>query len=115
MHELAIAQDFWKTILDNARTNHIKKITKISLMLGEASGIEKDFLEHSLRDHIMPGSIAADAQLEITLLPLAASCKSCATVITKDMMSTLACPQCGSRDIDIQSGRETYVASIEGE
>jgi hydrogenase nickel incorporation protein HypA/HybF len=115
MHELAIAQDFWKIILDHARSNNLRKITKISMILGEASGIEKEFLEHSLRDHIMPGTIAADAVLEITPMPLAAACKACGAVITKDMMVRLVCPVCGSRDIDIESGRETYVASIEGE
>ncbi|MGA2090448.1 MAG: hydrogenase maturation nickel metallochaperone HypA [Endomicrobiales bacterium] len=115
MHELALAQDLWKTILDNARTNNIGKISKISLILGEASGIEKDFLTHSLKDHVMPGTIAAEAILEITVKPLAATCKSCGAVITKEMMAVLACPRCGSQDIEIESGRETYVASIEGE
>lgn len=115
MHELAIAQDFWKTILDHAHQNNLTTITKITIMLGEASGIERGFLEHSLKDHIMPGTIAADAELEIVNQPLAAVCGACGAAITTDALTQLACPQCGSRDIEISAGRETYVASIEGQ
>lgn len=115
MHELAIAQDFWKTIVDHARQNKLTKLTKITISLGEASGIERGFLEHSLKDHIMPGTMAADAELEIISQPLSAVCGSCGAAITTAALKELSCPVCGSRDIEISSGRETYVASIEGQ
>jgi Zn finger protein HypA/HybF involved in hydrogenase expression len=56
MHELGIAKDLLDIVLIKAKKNHLKKITKISLMLGEASSIEKDFLKHSLVDHLLSGT-----------------------------------------------------------
>lgn len=115
MHELGIAQDFWKTITDNASKNGLKRITKITIALGETSGIEEEFLRHSLVDHILPGTIAAGAELEVTSIPLSARCRSCGIPITANDMLALCCPSCGGTDIEITSGREAHVQSIEGE
>jgi len=114
MHELGIARDLWAIIVHNAEHNHLKNITKIVIRVGEASGVEIDFLRHSLVDHILPGSIAAGAQVEIVPEQLAAKCAACGREITKDNISSLRCPGCGGLRIDIISGKEAYVQSIEG-
>ena len=115
MHELGIAQDFWAVIKEQAAGNGLKNVSKIVIVLGEASGIEKDFLVHSLKDHILPGTIAAKAALEIIPERLKAKCGNCLKEITTVMITALNCPHCGSSDIEIVSGKETYVKSIEGE
>ncbi|HBU69355.1 MAG TPA: hypothetical protein DEE98_03120 [Elusimicrobia bacterium] len=115
MHELGIAKDLWAIIVQKAKENNISKITKITIMIGETSGIEADFLKHSLVDHIMPGSIAGDATLELLDEKIAAKCKKCGREITKDTIMTIKCPFCGSMQIDITAGKETYVKSIEGQ
>lgn len=115
MHELGIAQDFWAVIKEQASANNLKRVTTITIVIGETSGIEKSFLEHSLRDHIIPGTFAEHARLEIIIKPLAAKCRSCGLDISKDTMSDFNCPGCGGTDIEIISGKESYVQSIEGE
>lgn len=115
MHELGIAQDFLKVILQQAGEHHLSAVTKITIVLGEASGIERDFLHHSLKDHALPGTIAAGAQIEYVLVPLSARCASCGKAVTTEKIKALACPYCGSPSLDITAGRETYVQSIEGE
>jgi hydrogenase nickel incorporation protein HypA/HybF len=115
MHELGIAQDFWAVIKQHADQHQLKKITKITIVLGEASGIEDDFLRHSLKDHVLQGTMGKDAELEFVRVPLKARCTSCERMITKDDLASLACPGCGSAGIEIASGKETYVQSIEGE
>lgn len=115
MHELGIAQDFWSVAKSQAEQHGLKKITRITIVVGEASGFEIDFLRHSLKDHILPGTIGANAVLDFIAQPLEASCNQCGSRITKDSMMALNCPHCSSADIRITSGKDSYVQSIEGE
>ena len=115
MHELGIARDFWAVIKEAAGQNKLKKINKIVIVLGEASGIEEDFLRHSMKDHILPGTIGENAELVIKKEILAARCKKCEEQITREKVKGLSCPKCGGSDIEIISGKDTYVKNIEGE
>jgi hydrogenase nickel incorporation protein HypA/HybF len=114
MHELGIARDLWAVICEYAKTNKLTNITKITLAIGEASGIESDFLRHSFESHIIPGTIAAGAQIEIVMEKLSARCNECNTELTKEAMNSVHCPGCGGMSIAITAGKETYVKSIEG-
>jgi hydrogenase nickel incorporation protein HypA/HybF len=115
MHELGIASDMWAVAKSHARANNVKRITKITIVIGEASGFAIDFLRHSLKDHVLPGTIGENAELEFIPVQLEARCNVCAARITKDTIQTLSCPQCGSADIAVTAGKESYVQSIEGE
>ena len=115
MHELGIAQDFWTVIKQYAEQNKLKAISKITIVLGEASGIEEDFLRHSLKDHILPGTIGENAEIVVVPVKLLARCNDCEKPVTREDMKGLACPHCGSGNIKITSGKETHVESIEGE
>mgnify|MGYP000453220007 CR=1 FL=1 len=115
MHEHGIARDLWKAVLEEAKKNNISKITKLTIVLGDASGIERDFLEHSFVDHIFKEyEIAEGAVIEYEIAPLSAVCKGCSKDIKPSDMENPVCPQCGSTDIEIVSGRDVYVKSIEG-
>jgi hydrogenase nickel incorporation protein HypA/HybF len=116
MHEHGIARDLWKVVLSEAEKNNLKKITKIVVVLGSASGIEKEFLNHSFVEHIFAeNDIAKDAVMEYEIMPLAAQCNLCFEQIQPSQMEHLTCPHCGANDIKIVSGHEAYVKNIEGE
>lgn len=116
MHEHGIARDLWQVVLSEAEKNNLKKITKITIVLGIASGIEQEFLNHSFVDHIFPENpIAKDAVVEYEILPLAAQCNMCMEEIMPSQMEHLTCPHCESNDIKIVSGHEVYVKNIECE
>ena len=114
MHELGIAQDLWVIIKGYAGQHNLKKVTRIVIAVGEASGIEEGFLRHSFVDHILPGSIAEGAELVLQPEKLIARCNECHKEITKDGLTSIHCPCCSSMKIDIIAGKETYVHSIEG-
>jgi len=114
MHELGIAKDLLDIVLLKAKENNLKKITKISLMLGVASGIEEDFLRHSLIDHLLSGTIASGCCLEIMKEKVKVKCKKCSVEFSPEE-TNLSCPSCQSKDIEIISGKDVYIASIEGE
>ena len=115
MHELGMAQDLFKIVETKARDNNLKNITKISIKVGVASGVEKDFLRHSFVDHIFPKSLAAGAELELIDESLAAKCEDCEEAIGAPDGSALNCPTCGSFRIKIMKGKDIYVESIEGD
>ncbi|MEW6557378.1 MAG: hydrogenase maturation nickel metallochaperone HypA [Elusimicrobiota bacterium] len=114
MHELGVARNLFELVLQKATENNLKKITKISVKLGEAAGIEKDFLSHSFADHLLPGSIADGCELEITIEKVKAICKNCGTEFLPSQ-TVWDCPHCQTKNIEIISGRDVYVTSIEGE
>ena len=115
MHELGIAQDLFRIVEDKAKDNNLKAVTKILVVVGEASGIEEDFLRHNLMDHLMPGSIAQKAELEITKEPLQVKCVVCRIKIDSRQSSSLECPNCGGNNLEITQGKNVYIQSIEGE
>ncbi len=115
MHELGVAQDLFRLVEDKAKENNLREVTRIVVIVGEAAGIEEDFLRHSLRDHVMPGTIAEKAELEITKEPLRAKCWACGKEINVQQSSTLECPACGDNNLEITRGKNVYLQSIEGE
>ena len=116
MHELGIAQDLFCIVEEKAKENNLKAITKIVVVVGEASGIVEDFLRHSLTDHLMPGSIAEKAELEITTESLQARCLACGIEIDSRQSSSLECPNCGDdNNLEITQGKNVYLQTIEGE
>lgn len=115
MHELSIASDLFKIVKEKARENNLKKITKISIKVGVASGIDKVFLKHTFVDHIFPESIAQDAELELVEDSLQAQCKSCEKKINTENKFIISCPACGGVDIEITKGKDIYLECIEGD
>ncbi len=115
MHELGMAQDLFEIVKKEAEKNSIKKVSKIVLKLGEASGVEEDFLRHSFVDHILPGSIAEGAELRVVKETLKAKCKDCGRVTAGGDEVVMKCPDCGGMRLEIVSGMKVHVESIEGE
>jgi hydrogenase nickel incorporation protein HypA/HybF len=114
MHELGIAKDLFEIALLTAKKNKLKKITKITVRIGEAAGIEEDFLRHSFVDHRIPGTIAENCRLEISKEKVKARCRKCSAFFSPEKM-VFDCQSCHSKDIEIISGKDVYITSIEGE
>ncbi len=116
MHELGAALELFKVVEEKARENNLNKVMKVRVKVGEASGIESDFLKHSFLDHIFPETIADGADLEIIVEKVGAMCKDCGVRIdiSKDA-PVMKCPSCGSYKFEITEGKDVYLDSIEGE
>jgi len=111
MHELGMAHELFEVITQNAEKNGLTKISKITIKLGKASGIEKDFLRHSLVEHIFPGTIAENAELVFIPEGIILKCRNCGQTVTDETSSK--CPNCGKEQFDIVSGKDVFVESIE--
>ena len=99
--------------LEQAKAVQANKITKINLTIGELSGVVDDCVEFYF-DLLNKDTIAAEASLSFDRIQTRLRCRHCATTFSPDNLDW-ACPNCCGRQIEIISGRECYVSSIEVE
>ena len=111
MHEFAVAQSLLE-IVENAALAHAKApITRIWLRIGHLSSVVPDALRFAFAA-VSRGGIAEGAVLEIEEVPLRISCRACAEEFVLEDPFFL-CPQCAGAEVELISGRELEINSIE--
>ena len=107
MHELSIAGPLAKEIEEK---NPGGTPGKIIIVVGDAAGIDIDFLRHSFEDHIFPEKNWQGAELVFEKEAPALICLKCGKIIEE--ATQFACPDCGNNEIDIKSGNRVYVKEV---
>lgn len=113
MHELGITQSILSIALEKANEAQARKITKINLVIGELSGVVDDCVQFYF-DLLSKDTIAAEASLSFERTPNRLRCRNCATVFSPNNLNW-TCPNCHEANVEIISGRECRVDSIEVE
>jgi len=113
LHEFSITQSILSIALEKATAVNASQISKINLVTGELAGIVDDCVEFYF-DFLTKDTIAAQASLSFRHPPTRLRCRNCATVFSPDNLNW-ACPNCHAQTVEITSGRECYVESIEVE
>ncbi len=111
MHELSITQSILSIALEQAKAVQANKITKINLTIGELSGIVDECVQFYF-DLLSKDTIAADASLSFDRPSTKLRCRSCASIFSPSNLDW-TCPNCQEQKIEIVSGRECYVTSME--
>lgn len=111
MHELSITESILNTSLAEAQKQHAGKIRVIRLLLGPLSGIVPECIQMYL-NLLSEGTIAEGAKIEAAVLPLKVRCRDC-TRESEITRSHIACPFCRSLRLQILSGREFMIESLE--
>lgn len=113
MHEVSIIQNVVKIVSEKAIENKLSKVNKVSLKIGELTGIASECLDFAFKicieDTILEGSI-----LEIEEVKAVAECKNCKQEFPIDHFNKL-CPCCNKFCSSIIHGYELYVNTIEGD
>ena len=113
MHELAITQNMFDLIIEEARKAEAKKVGKINMVIGEMTGVVADSVQFYF-NFISQGTIAEGATLAFTMVPLKVQCQRCGKAFeVKEFEWT--CPSCQSNSLEIIAGKELSVESIEVE
>ena len=113
MHEFSITQSMLEIVLKQAEQAHAKKVTQINLIIGEMTGIVSDSVQFYL-DILTKKTIAENAVVSFTIVPSKAKCRNCNQIFElKEFDWT--CPHCQGKIIDVISGKELIVESIEVE
>ena len=111
MHELAIAQNVIRIVESEAKKQGFTKVRTIKLAVGEVSGVIPECL-YEFFPIASKDTIAFGAELSARVIPVAIECAACGY---SGKPRGGECPECGSSDIRLVSGREFFVDSIEVE
>jgi len=111
MHEYHIVEGVVKQILEKAKNSSAKKITCVTLIMGELSGLQ----EESIRvyfDNLSKDNMLEGAELIIKPVKSKLKCKDCGTIFEHEK-SNFNCPKCCGLGILMNSGKEFYIDNIE--
>jgi hydrogenase nickel incorporation protein HypA/HybF len=117
MHELSVTEKILDIVLKHAGMNRVRKVVSITLIIGEMSDLENQWIQHYF-DYLSKDTPAAGAVLKIEKVPIVLKCNSCGQTIEirKDDIGSTSCPGCGAaKDFSIISGREYYIKEMEAE
>jgi hydrogenase nickel incorporation protein HypA/HybF len=114
MHEFALAEDLLKLALNEARKADIVRLDKIIVQIGTLSGVSVDALEFSFGFLREEDPITKNAELVVKRVEGKGRCKTCSEEVALDRLF-LFCPICNTPTIEITSGREFLLLSLEGE
>jgi hydrogenase nickel incorporation protein HypA/HybF len=113
MHELSITQSIVSISLEQAEAAKARKITRINLTIGELTGIVDEFVKFYF-DLLSKDTIAAKAELSFDRPTIRLRCRNCDSAFSPNGLYWV-CPTCQEQKMEIISGQECYVSSIEVE
>jgi len=113
MHEFSVTKSLIELCNQEAKKNGLQKVSKIKIRLGKFTGFSADAIKFYF-DYLSNDTRCAHAKLIFKEVPIYIKCSNC------DYKGTIEepiffCPKCGKEQIEIISGREFYVESLEGE
>lgn len=111
MHEMGITQSLLNIALDHAQRASAVRINGLTIVVGELSSIVDDSVQFYW-DFVSQGTIAEKATLTFKRIPATARCAGCGHTAPLDR-EAYACPACGSGSLEITSGEEFYLESID--
>lgn len=111
MHELSITEHILSEALAEARKAGGTRIRRIRLVMGPFCTVVPECVQMYL-DLLAEGTIAEGAKVDAEVLPLKVRCRVCGREgeITR---RNIACPHCGSLKLEILSGKEFMIDSME--
>ena len=109
MHELGVAHDILKTVLEQARAYPGRRVLRVSVRTGELAMLVPDSLAFAF-GAIARGTPAEGAVLEVAETPLRSLCRDCGGEAEG---IAPRCPACGGRSLEMRGGHEVVLASME--
>lgn len=113
MHEYSVTRSLVELCVREADKNGFNRIHRIHLVLGRFTGFSADSISFYF-DYLKQGTSCQEAEVAFREVPIRVRCNACTRESTI-AEPVLVCPECGAIDIDLLTGREFFVESIEGE
>jgi len=107
MHELAIAENVVSTVLERTAGH---AVSVVRLRVGRLAGVVPEALTFCF-EVAAAGTELEGATLEIEMQPGRAHCRSCEDDF--ELADAILLCACGSADVELMSGRELMVQSVE--
>lgn len=113
MHEMSLMAGVFDIIGQNMVEYPMAKILRVRLVVGALTNVAPDAMQLAF-DVMSKGTPVAGAELEISEVPLTARCEDCGWQGEIGQYKFL-CPDCASQQLEILTGRELYLDSLEVE
>jgi hydrogenase nickel incorporation protein HypA/HybF len=110
MHELSVSENILDIALRHAERVNAIKIKDLYLVIGDLSSIIDDSVQFYW-DIITKNTIAEESTLHFKRIQIVLECKNCKQDYQPNGKDLL-CPSCGGSQINIISGNEFYLESI---
>lgn len=113
MHELSICHGILEVATGalEALAPPLPRVERVTVRVGRLTAVVPDSLRHYF-GLLTPGTPIEGATLDIEEVPVRARCDDCGALFEIAVLS-FTCPGCGSGFVDLLSGRELEVVSLE--
>jgi hydrogenase nickel incorporation protein HypA/HybF len=111
MHEAGLMQSVMEISFERAKAHNATRIDAINLQIGALAGVAQDALEFAF-EAMKRGTMAEHARLNVEYAPVVCWCRKCEKEFKPENFSSI-CPTCGKNDIEIRSGLEMNLVSVE--
>lgn len=114
MHEMAVCTEVVDVVLAEANQAKAVSVNEVHMVLGEVRDIVEDLFDGFFH-HLTRGTIAENAQVVFTRVPVTVECHECNQVFPVDMSAhkVFECPDCHIKDYEVKSGMEFFIGSID--
>ena len=111
MHEIGVLYKMLEQVESVAKENHVRRVKKIEIELGELCGMLPVFFEQYYEPATENKELFKGSELVIRNIPGEGLCTDCNTLYNV-MRFEGQCPKCRSRNKKIISGRDFVVKNI---
>jgi hydrogenase nickel incorporation protein HypA/HybF len=111
---MAIAQSIAEQVQAIAEREGPVRVTGVRVRVGAMRAVVPEVLEMGL-EVLSRGTAIEGARLVVEEVPVRVSCGLCGTLSSPEAGWSWLCPACGSADVEMVSGGELVLQSLEGE
>ena len=112
MHELGIVIEVVKQVELLAKQNDVEKVTKLTLEVGEVSGVVKEYFFDAFKWFIKKSEYMKECELEYVPIQGISYCEDCKKTYPTTKFGK-ECPSCHSNRTYLVSGQEVKIKNIE--
>jgi hydrogenase nickel incorporation protein HypA/HybF len=113
MHELSLVEAVVNTLKGLQSKNKWKRVVHVTLKVGQMRQVEPEVFDFAFHSSVV-GTPLEGVELSIIETPVSFSCQACHQTSNSEEYHFI-CPVCGSPDVDLVSGMELTIESIEVE
>lgn len=111
MHEFSLVMSVIKTISKLCEQNKWKRVLRVTLKVGHLRQIEPEIFAFAFSSATV-GTALEGSEISIIEMPIIFKCHSCNKSSDTEEFR-FVCPNCGSVDVDLISGMQLIIESIE--
>ncbi len=111
MHEWSLATGVVKAAEEEARRRGAVKVLSVVVAAGFRTGVVPELLERAF-EAARVGTLLEGAALRVEVEPLRLHCLSCGGETERETYR-LVCPRCGGGEVEVRSGDDLVLKSLE--